>query len=358
MYISEKNTREKEKMTDISCLSVEQKIGQLFVLRPEAMDEEYTTRRLGTRSVSAYMREKIARYQPGGFCIFNQNIRDEEQLLGFTANLHACGGIRPFLCIDEEGGNTSRIAQNGSFPVPVYESMGAVGDTGDPAKACEAGHTIGTYLKKYGFDGDLAPVADVNTNPENIIIGRRAFGNDPEKAALMVSAFTRGIRDAGIACCLKHFPGHGDTRDDTHKCRVCVSKTWDEMKQCEMIPFRAGIQAGADMVMSAHITALNVCPEGLPSTLSRTLLTEKLRQEMGFGGVIITDALEMRAIRDHYPDGESAVLAFLAGADILLMPLDFEAAYEGMLAAVRSGRVSAERLDQSVKRILRMKKLL
>lgn len=345
-------------MTDLSRMTLEQKVGQLFVLRPEAMDDVFSTRNLGTTEVSSHMREMIEKYCPGGFCIFNQNILNEEQLLRLTAGLHACGQIRPFLCIDEEGGNTSRIAQNGSFDVPVYESMGAVGDTGDPAQACDAGRVIGTYLKKYGFDGNLAPVADVNTNPENIIIGRRAFGSVPEAAARMVAAFTEGIRETGVACCLKHFPGHGDTRDDTHRCRVCVTKTWDEMKECEMIPFAAGIEAGAEMIMSAHITALNVCPEGLPATLSYTLLTEKLRNEMGFGGVIITDALEMRAIRDHYPDGESAVMAFLAGADILLMPLDFEAAYEGVLSAVKSGKIPMRRLDESVERILRLKKLL
>lgn len=338
----------------ISDLSIEQMVGQLFFLRPEGVDKAYSPAHLGTKRVGEAMGEKIRRYGIGGFVLFGPNIENEKQLKQMIRALHEAFSLPPLVCVDEEGGTVSRISNHPAFSVPCYESMQQVAETGKTENAYLAGRNIGSYLKELGFDVDLAPVADVNTNPENVIIGRRAFGCDPQKAAEMVSACVEGMHAAGVRCCLKHFPGHGDTRDDTHLGRVTVNKTWAEMKNCEMLPFASGIRAGADIVMSAHITALNI-DGAQPATLSHTLLEEKLRREMGFDGCIMTDAIEMRAVRDHYPDDVSAVKAFLAGADILLMPFDFEKAYAGVLNAVKDGVISRERLVKSVERIHRLR---
>ena len=186
----------------------------------------------------------------------------------------------------------SRIANNPAFGVPRFESMAALAKEGEQA-VHEAARTIGAYLRRYGFDIDFAPVADVNTNPENIIIGARAFSDRPEEAAPLVAAYVRGLAEEGIAGCLKHFPGHGDTRADTHLGFAASGKSWEEMRACEMLPFRAGIAAGAPLVMAAHIAASAVTGSDAPATLCPTLLQDKLRGELSFRGVVITDALEM-----------------------------------------------------------------
>ena len=234
--------------------------------------------------------------------------------------------------------------------MPRYESAAALAAAG-PEATFAAARTIGHYLKEYGFDIDFAPVADVNTNPKNIIIGTRAFSDDPLHAAPLVSAYVRGLQDAGVTACLKHFPGHGDTLADTHLGFAFTQKTWQEMASCEMIPFVEGIRAGARLVMAAHIATPAVTGNKQPATLSPVILTGKLRGEMGFDGVIITDALEMGAITRLYGSGEAAVRALQAGADLLLCPLDLCAAFDAVLDAVRSGVLSETRLDESVRRI-------
>ena len=203
---------------------------------------------------------------------------------------------------------------------------------------------------------DFAPVADVNTNPLNPVIGSRAFGDDPQQAARMVSRVIEGLHDSGVASCVKHFPGHGDTATDTHTGYAETLKTWEEIKNCEMIPFQAGIDAGTDMVMTAHIAAPNVTGTSEPSTISPIMLTEKLRGELGYDGLIITDALSMGAIREAYSSAEACVLCVQAGVDLLLMPYDYFEAFDGVARAVEEGRIPEERIDESVCRILRFKR--
>ena len=272
----------------------------------------------------------------------------------FLPQLKALNG-KPLMCIDEEGGRVSRLANNPNFNVKKYESMASIGATGDPANAYECGNTIGTYLKKYGFDIDFAPVADVNTNPENIIIGARAFSDDPAVAAPMVTNYLQGLHDAGIVGCIKHFPGHGDVKTDTHYGYAQTQKTWNEMLDCEMVTFRAGIKWGCQMVMTAHIGAPKVIGSDLPSTMSSVMLQDKLRRELGYQNIIVTDALEMGAITKQFTNVEAVMGSFQAGVDILLSPQDFVEAFDAIVAAVEKGTISEERLNSSVRRILRVK---
>ena len=347
--------------TVLERLTLREKVGQLFVIRPEALCGELSAAELnetyghGAVSVTSDMRDRYAQYPCGGFALFAKNIENPDQLLAFTEEMHALGNVRPVLCIDEEGGRVARLGNHEAFDVPRVLPMGTIRKTGNPEKAYEAGRRIGEYLRIYGLDVDFAPVADVNTNPRNPVIGDRAFGSEPETASAFVIRYLDGLHDAGIAGCLKHFPGHGDTATDTHTGYAETQKTWEELDACEMIPFRAGIGAGAEMVMTAHIAAPKVTGGELPSTLSYTVLTEKLRGELGFEGVIITDALSMGAVTEQFSSGEASVRAFLAGADILLMPYDYPEAFEAVLAAVERGEITQERLDASVLRILRMK---
>ena len=249
----------------------------------------------------------------------------------------------------------ARIGRNSNFHVKTYESMGAIGATGDPANAYECGNTIGTYLNHYGFDIDFAPVADVNTNPENIVIGARAFSDKPEVAAPMVVNYLQGLNDAGVTGCIKNFPGHGDTKNDTHYGYANSQKTWAEMLTCEMVTFKAGIQWGCQLIMTAHIAAPNVTGSDIPSTMSSIILQDKLRNELGYQNIIITDAMEMGAITKQYSNKEAAVGCIKAGVDIVLGPQNFVEAFDAVVDAVNNGTLSEERINQSVRRILKLK---
>ncbi len=341
-------------------MTLREKVGQMFYIRIESLDPsiEWTKyddlANLKNQEITMKMRKTNEQYPVGGIILYAWNIENETQLASIISQVRSLKG-NPLLCIDEEGGRVSRLANNPNFDVRKYESMAAIGATGDPKNAYECGNTIGTYLKYYGFDIDFAPVADVNTNPDNIIIGPRAFSDKPEVAAPMVTSYLQGLKDAGITGCVKHFPGHGDTSDDTHTGYVQSLKTWEEMKDCEMVTFRAGIQWGCQLIMTAHIAVPNVTGSTIPSTMSSVVLQDKLRGELGYQNIIITDGMEMGAITKHYTSGEAAVGSIKAGVDIVLGPRDFTEAFDAVMAAVNDGSISEERINQSVRRILKLK---
>ena len=349
-------------------MTLREKVGQLFYVRPEVLDTTIHYGHTGNidastvdltkirlQAVNATMLAVNKKYPVGGIILYAHNIEDEAQLAAFIPQLRALNGS-PLLCIDEEGGRVARIGRNANFNVETFESMDSIGRTGDPANAYYCGNTIGTYLKKYGFDIDFAPVADVNTNPENIVIGKRAFSSDPAVAAPMVTNYLQGLKDAGITGCIKHFPGHGDTKADTHYGYAQSLKTWDEMMNCEMITFKAGIEWGCQLIMTAHIGTPNVTGTELPATMSSLILQDKLRGVMGYKNIIITDAMEMGAITQQYNSAEAAVGCLQAGVDIVLGPQNFIEAFDAVVKAVENGTISESRIDQSVRRVLRLKK--
>ena len=341
-------------------MTLREKVGQLFYIRLESLDPsiEWTTyddlASIKVLEVTENMKHVNENYPVGGIILYAWNIEDEAQLARIIPQVRALNG-HPLLCIDEEGGRVSRIANNPNFNVKKYESMASIGATGDPQNAYECGNTIGTYLSRYGFDIDFAPVADVNTNPENVVIGPRAFSDDPTVAAPMVVNYLQGLKDAGITGCIKHFPGHGDTKADTHYGYSSTQKTWDEMLNCEMVTFKAGIQWGCQLIMTAHIGAPNVTGSDVPSTMSPIILQDKLRGELGYQNIIITDAMEMGAITQQYTSAEAAVGSLKAGVDIVLGPRYFTEAFDAVMAAVNNGTISEERINQSVRRILKLK---
>ena len=315
----------------LASYTLEQKVWQLFTLETQVLSDTI--------------------YPVGGVILFAYDIKDSASLKQLVDSLHALPS-RPLVSIDEEGGRVARIGRNLNINVPRVGPMGSIQST---EEAYQAGKAIGRYLKEFGIDIDYAPVADVNTNPENVVIGDRAFSSDPVTAADRVAAYLRGLTEEGVYGCIKHFPGHGDTKNDTHLGYAQSLKTWEQMDTCEMIPFKAGIQAGTPIVMSAHISAPNVIGSNVPSTLSPLMLTEKLRGELGFDGVIITDALRMGAVAQEYSSAEASLLALKAGADMLLLPADPKEAFDGVMAAVADSTLTQERIDQSVRRILNLK---
>ena len=349
-------------------MTLREKVGQLFYVRPECLDTTIhfnqpssidgstdDIKAIKLQAVNATMKGVNEKYPVGGVILYAHNIEDEAQLSAFISQIRALNGS-PLLCIDEEGGRVARIANNANFEVEKFESMGAIGATGDPQNAYYCGNTIGTYLRRYGFDIDFAPVADVNTNPENIVIGARAFSDNPEVAAPMVTNYLQGLKDAGITGCIKHFPGHGDTKADTHYGYAQSLKTWDEMLNCELITFKAGIQWGTQLIMTAHIGTPNVTGSEVPATMSSFILQDKLRGELGYQNIIVTDAMEMGAITLQYNNAEAAVGTLQAGADIVLGPQNFVKAFDAVVKAVEDGTLTEERINQSVRRILKLKK--
>ena len=238
--------------------------------------------------------------------------------------------------------------------ITAIPSMESVGDTEDISQAYRVGNTIGSEISQLGFNLDFAPVADVNSNPNNTVIGSRAFGTDPEKVAEMVAACVKGFRDSGMVCTLKHFPGHGDTEEDSHYGEAKSWKTLDELRTCELRPFQAGIEAGASMIMVGHITLPNVTEE-IPATLSHDIVTGILREEMKYNGIIITDSMAMSAIANLYSSDEAAVKAIQVGCDMILMPYQLESAINGIETAVNSGDITEKRIEESVLRILKVK---
>lgn len=333
----------------VAGMTLEQKVAGLFFVTPEQLTGVGQAVQAGEGT-----QEALAKWPVGGLVYFKQNIQSEEQLKEMLANTVSYSSFPIFLGVDEEGGSVARVAD--ALGLENVGPMADIGSAGDVQAAYAANQTIGTYLSSYGFNVDFAPIADVLTNPDNTVIGDRAFSDDPQTAADMVAGAVEGLQSAGVSACLKHFPGHGDTAGDSHTGAAETDRTKEEMAAAEFLPFQSGIGAGADMVMVGHISAPNLTGgEKVPASLSEEIITGILRSELGYDGIIITDAMNMAAVTDYYEADVAAIMALKAGADMILMPEDFQQAYEGVLQAVQDGTVSQERVDDSLKRIYRVK---
>lgn len=340
----------------IDSMTLEQKVAQLFVVTPEQLTGVSQAVAAGSAT-----RRALEDMPVGGLCYFAQNITGDQQLrdlLSGTYDMASCSGagIAPFLTVDEEGGLVARVANSGYFDVGSFSNMAEIGATGDKTKAAHVGAAIGEYLHEIGFNVDFAPVADVLTNPHNEVIGPRAFSSDPDVVAQMVSAEVAAMLETGTMPCIKHFPGHGDTAGDSHTGAVVSTRTADEIRACEYKPFQAGIEAGCPFVMVGHIETPSLAADGLPASLSKTMITDELRGRLGFEGVVISDSFVMGAITQRYAPGDVAVRFIQAGGDMILMPENLQEAYRGVLVAVDGGAIEESRIDESVERILEVKK--
>lgn len=331
----------------LQSMTLEEKICQMFIVAPEQLTGTWQITEADEDLLSA-----IADYPVGGLIYFSENLIDREQTAALLADTMAAAPIPLFQCVDEEGGTIARIANNPNMGTTVFPDMMQIMSA---EEAYTVGSTIGAEIKELGFNLDFAPVADVMTNPYNRVIGSRAFGTDPEITAQLVSAAVRGFRDCGMVCCLKHFPGHGNTDTDSHYGFAFTWNSPEGLRECEFLPFAAGIAAGAPMVMIGHICTPEITDDDTPASLSGEIVTGFLRKELGFEGLCITDALQMGAITTYCSNEYAVIAAVEAGNDILLMPEDFYAAYDALLNAVLEGRIPEDRIDESVLRILRCK---
>ncbi len=347
---TEEEKREAQIEELLGNMSLEDKVSQLFFVNPEAL----TGVGVAVQASDA-TRSAMESYPVGGVILFSANIENEEQLRTMTSNLHAYSKYPLFLGIDEEGGRVARIAGSGAIDVPVFPDMQEIGNTQDPEEAYRVGETIGRYVKELGFNVDFAPVADVASNPDNQVIGSRSFGSDAGLVSQMVAREVQGMQEQGVSASLKHFPGHGDTSEDSHAEMAVSKKTADELRNMEFLPFKAGIEAGVDMVMIGHISVPAITGSDIPASLSEQIITDCLREELGYQGIVVTDSMSMGAIVNTYTSADAAVRALQAGCDMLLMPQDFQAARQAVLDAVKDSALSEERIDESLRRIFRVK---
>lgn len=331
----------------IEVMPLEDRVAGLFIVTPESITGAGTAIQAGDGTKDA-----LNKWAVGGLIYFKKNIKSEEQLKEMIANTLLYSKYPLFIAIDEEGGQVSRLVEAG-----LAENAGgahAIGATADPAQAYAAGQNIAGYLGEYGFNLDFAPVADVN-NTADSVIGERSYGSDSAIVSSMVASMVQGLEENGVSSCLKHFPGIGSSVDDTHVGLAVTDRTAEQFRAEEFVVFQAGIEAGADFVMVSHMAAPAFTGDNTPCSMSHEVVTDILREELGFDGVIITDAMNMGAITEYYEADEAAILALRAGCDMILMPEDFEKAYEGVLQAVRDGTISEERINDALRRIYRIK---
>lgn len=331
----------------ISVMPLEDKVAGLFIVTPEDITGVSTAIVAGDGT-----RDALSKYAVGGLIYFRNNMRSADQLKDMLDNTKLYTRYPLFIAVDEEGGNVTRLTNAGLMD--AIDSAWNIGQTGDPNNAYAAGITIGSTLNSFGFNLDFAPVADISS-VENSYMGDRTYGSDAQTAAPFVTAMMQGLKDKNITACLKHFPGNGATTQDPHTGIATSQRTAEEFRAQEFVVFKAGIDAGVDMIMVSHMAAPALTGDNDPCSLSSEVVTNILREELGFDGVIITDALNMGAVSDYYPPEDAAVMALKAGCDILLMPEDFETAYNAVLEAVQNGTISEERINDSLRRIYRIK---
>lgn len=338
----------------LSGMTLEEKIGQMFVVNFEQLDKSKGSYYEHTK-LTEYMEKALKRYGVGGVIFFSRNIETREQTSSFIKDLQENSKVPLFISVDEEGGEVARIANNSNMRTTRFPSMEEIGANGDEEYAYQMGLTIGTEIKELGFNLNFAPVADVKTNEDNREIGSRAFGEDGRLVAKMVKQVVKGLQEAGVSATLKHFPGHGSVSEDTHQGAVNVDSDLNQLRKVEFVPFQAGIKAGADLIMVSHLSISKVTGSTEPASLSSLVMKQMLREELGFEGVIVTDAMDMKSITEHYSSAKAAVKSIHAGADIILMPEDFRNAYQAVLEAAKEEKISKEQIDESVQRILALK---
>lgn len=339
----------------VADMTLQEKVAQLFIVEPEDLTGSSKT----VTKISSRLKNAYKQYPVGGFILKSEHITGKSQIKTLNEDLMSLGvstaGIIPFLAVDEEGGTVARIASNSALGVKNVGNMSAIGATKDTGQAYSAGKYIGNYLIKYGFNVDFAPVADIWSNKSNTVIKYRSFGSSSTLVSNMVGKFVSGLRSTGVASTLKHFPGHGNTTEDSHLGMAVSNRTLSQLRKSELLPFKKGIARGSEFVMVGHISLPKITGNNTPATLSKKIVTNILRKELSYDGIIITDSMSMEAITDSYSSGEAAVLAIQAGCDMILTPDDFTEAYTAVLEAVQSGEISESRLDESVTRIVTLK---
>lgn len=330
-------------------MSLKQKIGQLFMVSVYSLDSS------GSKSqtkVTTAMKKTMKKYPVGGILLFSKNVESEKQLKKLTQDLQNASHVPLFIAADEEGGTVSRIASKLPDSVTQFPQAREIGETYTDQQIAKMGKEQSKQLKDLGINMNLAPVADVLSNEDNTEIGNRSFGSDAKEVASIVKTLVKSMQKQQISATLKHFPGSGDALGDTHRGAVETKQTIQELRKKEFLPFESGMDADADAVMVSHLILTNVTDEKEPCSLSERVISDILRDEMEYDGLILTDAMNMNSITDNYSSGEAAVKAVKAGVNIVVMPEDLGQAYKAVKSAVENGRIKESVVDKAVRRII------
>lgn len=344
---TEVTEEEKPSLVDetLAGMTLHEKVCQMMFVTPEELTGED-----GVTVAGDATRQALENYPVGGIVYFAKNLESQDQVKEMIDNSQKYSSIGLFVATDEEGGVVNRLMD--TVGTTYIGSMYYYKDDGDET-AYENAYTIANDMSALGFNLDFAPVADVWSNPDNTVIGERAYSDDYAQAAELVGNAVKGFNDGGVMCTLKHFPGHGDTAEDSHYSSAYVHRTKEEIMADEMQPFRSGIEAGAEFVMVGHLIVPDI--DEVPATLSYKIATGILREELKFEGVAITDSFEMESIADNYSVDDAVVMSVKAGMDMILQPKDMASAVNSIEQAVADGELSEDRIDESVRRILTLK---
>ncbi len=344
---TEVTEEEKPSLVDetLAGMTLHEKVCQMMFVTPEELTGED-----GVTVAGDATRQALENYPVGGIVYFAKNLESQDQVKEMIDNSQKYSSIGLFVATDVEGGVVNRLMD--TVGTTYIGSMYYYKDDGDET-AYENAYTIANDMSALGFNLDFAPVADVWSNPDNTVIGERAYSDDYAQAAELVGNAVKGFNDGGVMCTLKHFPGHGDTAEDSHYSSAYVHRTKEEIMVDEMQPFRSGIEAGAEFVMVGHLIVPDI--DEVPATLSYKIATGILRDELKFEGVAITDSFEMESIADNYSVDDAVVMSVKAGMDMILQPKDMASSVNSIEQAVADGELSEDRIDESVRWILTLK---
>lgn len=327
----------------ISKMTIEEKIGQMLIVsyRKPIMDDD--------------LKNILTTTKAGGFIFFSENFSDFQKTTQLIKDISDTLDIPPFLAIDQEGGRVQRLKTMNGVNIKNIPAMYEVGATNDVDYAYNVGREIALDLKKFGINLNFAPVMDVYSNPKNTVIGNRSFGSDPYLVSKMALSLGKGLLDNGITPVYKHFPGHGDTEVDSHVALPIVNKTKSELMKVELVPFIEAINNNAEVIMVGHLAVPSITGDYKPASLSKEVITDLLKNELGYKNLVVTDALNMKAITDNYTDKEIYELAINAGVDILLMPNNQIDAIKTIRELLNEGKITEKQIDIAVTKILNLK---
>lgn len=339
----------------LKSMTLEDKIAQMFMVTPEQL--------IGVKNaVTSTNRATYKRFYAipvGGIMYKSENLLDPNQTKNMISSFQSLSQSRvslpALISVDEEGGTVARVSKNHAMNVKDSPNMSDIGASKKTIKALQIGRYMGKYLSDLGFNVDFAPVADVLTNPNNELMRKRSFGSDPNLVTNMTSAFTQGLQSSNIFATYKHFPGHGSTKEDSHKGITISDLNEKELEHVDLKPFKDASEIGVQFIMVSHVSYPKVTGDNTPASMSEKIVTGLARKKLKYDGVLISDSMGMGAITNSFSSGQAAVQSIRAGLDMLLCPQDLSVAYKSVLRAVRNGSISEKRIDESVRRIIRVK---
>jgi len=346
----EDNKKEEKIMTiddkveeTLKSMTLDEKIGQMIMIFYNAQEMDNT------------LKSAIEEVNPGGFILFGNNITTYEKTLKLVKDIKNLSKIPMFIGIDEEGGNVQRLLQLKDYDITDIPYMSKVGEKNDLELTYNVGKVLAEELRVFGINMDFAPVIDVLTNKNNKVIGKRAFGNSPELVSKNGQKLADGLMDNGIIPVFKHFPGHGNTSVDSHSDLPVVEKTKEELLESDLIPFIDAINNDAKVIMVGHLAVPSITNDNTPASLSKELITNFLKKELNYNGLVVTDALNMGALTNYYSEDEICGEAVKAGVDVLLMPNGSRKCLTSVKNEIKNGDVTENMIDESVRKILKLK---